>query len=92
MSSHDVRPTRAEHVAVGWHLALPRLSRRAGFWAIAGSFLAVTAFSTAPSSLYGLYAHRDHLAPLTVTKRLLLPQLLDSCCHVVREIEGGARF
>jgi MFS family permease len=47
--------------------ALPRLSRRAGFWAIAFSFLAVTAFSTAPSALYGLYAREDHLAPLTLT-------------------------
>ncbi len=47
--------------------ALPRLSRRAGFWAIAFSFLAVTAFSTAPSALYGLYARQDHLAPLTLT-------------------------
>jgi MFS family permease len=46
---------------------LPRLSRRAGFWAIAFSFLAVTAFSTAPSALYGLYARQDHLAPLTIT-------------------------
>jgi hypothetical protein len=36
-----------------------RLSRQAGFWAVAFSFLAVTAFSTAPSALYGLYAQRD---------------------------------
>ena len=41
--------------------AVPRLSRRAGFWAIAFSFLAVTAFSTAPSALYGLY--EPQLAP-----------------------------
>jgi hypothetical protein len=34
--------------------ALPLLSRRAAFWAVAFAFLAVTAFSTAPSSLYGL--------------------------------------
>ena len=47
--------------------AVPRLSHRAGFWAIAFSFLAVTAFSTAPSALYGLYARQDHLAPLTLT-------------------------
>jgi len=33
---------------------LPRLSRRAGFWAVAVSFLVVTAFSTTPSPLYGL--------------------------------------
>jgi len=47
--------------------ALPRLSRRTGFWAVAFSFLAVTAFSTAPSSLYGLYEHQDHLSSLTIT-------------------------
>ena len=47
--------------------ALPRLSRRAGFWAIALAFLAVAAFSTAPSALYGLYAQREHLAPITIT-------------------------
>jgi hypothetical protein len=47
--------------------SLPRLSRRAGFWAIAFSFLAVSAFSTAPSPLYGPYEHREHLASLTIT-------------------------
>jgi len=46
---------------------LPRLSRRAGFWAVAFAFLAVAAFSTAPSSLYGLYAQHDHVAPFTLT-------------------------
>ena len=44
-----------------------RLSRRVGFWAVAFSFLAVSAFSTAPSALYGLYAERDHLSSLTIT-------------------------
>lgn len=47
--------------------AVPRLSRRAGFWAVAFSFLVVTAFSTAPSSLYGLYEHQEHLSSLTIT-------------------------
>src|SRR5271167_4947885 len=47
--------------------AIPRLSRQAGFWAIALSFWSVTAFSTAPSSLYGLYEHRLHLSSLTIT-------------------------
>ena len=47
--------------------ALPRVSRRVGFWAIAFSFLVVTAFSTAPSSLYGLYELREHLSSLTIT-------------------------
>ena len=46
---------------------LPWLSRRAGFWAIAFSFLAVAAFSTAPSSLYGLYEQQEHLSSLTIT-------------------------
>ena len=47
--------------------AIPLLSRRAAFWAVAVAFLAVTAFSTAPSSLYGLIEEREHLAPLTTT-------------------------
>jgi MFS family permease len=46
---------------------LPRLSRRAGFWAVAFAFLSVAAFSTAPSPLYGLYAQQEHLSPLTIT-------------------------
>jgi hypothetical protein len=46
---------------------LPRLSRRTGFWAVAFAFLALTAFATAPSALYGLYAQREHLAPITLT-------------------------
>ena len=46
---------------------LPWLSRRTGFWAIAFSFLAVAAFSTAPSSLYGLYERQEHLSSLTIT-------------------------
>jgi len=45
----------------------PRLSRRAGFWVVAFAFLAVSALSTAPSSLYGLYEHRLHLASITLT-------------------------
>jgi MFS family permease len=47
--------------------SVPRLPRSVGLWAIAGAFLVITAFSTAPSSLYGLYAQRDHFAPLTIT-------------------------
>jgi MFS family permease len=46
---------------------LPRLSRRASFWAVAFAFLALTAFATAPSALYGLYAKQEHLAPITLT-------------------------
>lgn len=48
-------------------LAAPRLSRQAGFWAVAFSFLALSAFSTVPSSLYGLYEQHDHLSSLTIT-------------------------
>jgi MFS family permease len=48
-------------------LPLPRLSRRSGFWAVAFSFLALTAFATAPSALYGLYGQREHLSPITLT-------------------------
>ncbi|MBV9006243.1 MAG: MFS transporter [Solirubrobacterales bacterium] len=44
-----------------------RVTRGAGFWAVAFSFLVVAAFSTAPSSLYGLYEHREHLSSLTIT-------------------------
>jgi MFS family permease len=47
--------------------ASPRVSRRAGFWAIAFAFFVVTAFSTAPSSLYGLYEQREHVSSLTLT-------------------------
>jgi MFS family permease len=47
--------------------ALPSVSRGTGFWAIAFSFLVVTAFSTAPSSLYGIYEQSEHLSSLTLT-------------------------
>ena len=46
---------------------VPRLSRSAGFWAVAFSFLVLTAFATAPSALYGLYAQQEGLSPLTIT-------------------------
>jgi MFS family permease len=45
-----------------WHL-----SRRIGFWVVASSVLGVSAFSTAPSALYGLYAQRDGLSSLMIT-------------------------
>jgi MFS family permease len=47
--------------------ALPRLPQRAGLWAVAFAFLAVSAFSTAPSSLYGPYEQQEHLTSLTIT-------------------------
>ena len=47
---------------VGW-----RLDRRSGFWAIAASLAVLTAFSTAPSSLYGLYQRQEGLSSVTIT-------------------------
>ena len=44
-----------------------RLSRTTGFWAVAASMSVLTAFSTAPSALYGLYRRQDHLSSITVT-------------------------
>ena len=44
-----------------------RLSRRASLWAVAVSFFVVSAFSTAPSSLYGLYEKREILTSFEVT-------------------------
>jgi MFS family permease len=38
-----------------------------GFWAIAFAFLSVTALSTAPSALYGLYERYEHFSPITIT-------------------------
>ena len=42
-------------------------SRRAGFWVVAFAFLSVSAFSTLPSPLYGLYRQRDGFSSFTVT-------------------------
>jgi MFS family permease len=44
-----------------------RLSRTAGFWAIAASMAVLTAFSTAPSPLYRVYQRQDHLSSITIT-------------------------
>jgi MFS family permease len=46
---------------------ISRLSRGAGFWAVALAFLALGAFATAPSALYGLYAQQQGLSGLTLT-------------------------
>ncbi len=43
-----------------------RRHRRA-FWVVASVFLALMAFSTVPSPLYGLYRARDHFSLFTVT-------------------------
>ena len=50
----------------GWTRGF-RLSPRAGFWAVAASLALLTAFSTAPSPLYGIYARQDHLSSSTIT-------------------------
>jgi MFS family permease len=60
LSHRPARPAAPSHPRL-------RLSRRAGFWAVAFAFLALTAFATAPSALYGLYAQREHLSPITLT-------------------------
>jgi MFS family permease len=44
-----------------------RLSRHSGFWAVAASLFVLTAFSTAPSPLYGVYQRQDHLSSLAIT-------------------------
>lgn len=56
-----------EHTPVTRATRRGRLSRGAGFWAIAASMSILTAFSTAPSPLYGLYRRQDHLSSITVT-------------------------
>ena len=64
---HARRMTDASTAARPRALRLPQLSRRASFWVVAYAFLTVTALSTAPSPLYGLYAHRDRFSSLTIT-------------------------
>jgi MFS family permease len=59
--------TNARTAAQPRPLRLPRFSRRTSFWVVAYAFLTVTALSTAPSPLYGLYAHRDGFSSLTTT-------------------------
>src|SRR4051812_38986913 len=48
---------------------MPRSPRRhqLGFWAVAFAFLAVMAFSTLPSPLYGLYQQRHGFSSFTIT-------------------------
>jgi hypothetical protein len=38
-----------------------------GFWAVAFTFVVLLAFSTVPSPLYILYAHRDHFSSFMIT-------------------------
>jgi MFS family permease len=44
-----------------------RLSNGQGFWVVAAVFLVVTAFSTVPTPLYGLYQRRDGFATYVIT-------------------------
>jgi MFS family permease len=44
-----------------------RLNQNAGFWAIGASLAVLTAFSTLPSPLYGLYQQQDGLSSITIT-------------------------
>jgi len=56
------RPEAAPH-SHGWSA----FRRRVALWAVAFAFLVLLAFSTAPSPLYVLYAHRDDFSALVIT-------------------------
>lgn len=56
-TSLDRRPAPAAH----------RVGPRGSYWIAALAFLALQAFMTAPSPLYGLYARRDGFSSLTIT-------------------------
>jgi MFS family permease len=45
----------------------PRVRHGFGFWAVAFAFTTVMAFTTVPTPLWSLYAHRDRFSSLTVT-------------------------
>src|SRR5688572_6410279 len=66
IAPHPALPRRPAHPRARIP-TVPRLSRGAAFWAVAFSFLALTALSTAPSALYGLYSQQDQLSSLTIT-------------------------
>jgi MFS family permease len=44
-----------------------RLGVGPGFWAVAASLAVLTAFSTAPSPLYGIYQRQEGLSSITIT-------------------------
>src|SRR5690349_4956164 len=46
---------------------MPHRRHELGFWTVAFAFLAVMAFSTLPSPLYGLYQARDGFSSFTIT-------------------------
>jgi MFS family permease len=52
-----------------FRIQLPRgrVSKRSGFWIVAAAFFTLTAFSTVPSPLYGIYAQRDGLSSIIIT-------------------------
>jgi hypothetical protein len=47
--------------------AVAQVPNRRAFWVVAFAYLAVMAFSTVPSLLYGLYRARDHFSLFMVT-------------------------
>ena len=55
-----IPPSRSTHRS-------PDGCRAARVLAVAFAFVALTAFSTARSALYGLYEHQEHLSSLTLT-------------------------
>jgi Major Facilitator Superfamily len=57
---------RSRKVSQAAH-ALGSTRHRRSFWVVAFAFLAVMAFSTVPSPLYGLYRERDHFSVFMVT-------------------------
>jgi MFS family permease len=66
IAPHPPLPRRRTHPGARIP-TVPHLSRRAAFWAVAFSFLVLTALSTAPSALYGLYGQQEQLSSLTIT-------------------------
>jgi MFS family permease len=73
----DVRATESDQdrneatVATRASLGRPRFLKGAtpstGFWLVAFAFFCLTAFTTIPSPLYGLYQQRDNLSPSVLT-------------------------
>jgi len=49
-------------------LTVGRLPRPLAFWGVAFSFATVTAFSTAPTALYGFYERQEGFSSLTITE------------------------
>jgi MFS family permease len=48
-------------------LTIARLPRPVAFWGVAFGFATITAFSTAPSALYGFYQRQEGFSSLTIT-------------------------